>query len=81
MKSITIEGSTVINNLYKFLKETDADTIVIRTTLVKGGWYDNEADANAAGFNITRFINPEYIARHEFAECYRLTRRRRNHHG
>ena len=74
MKSITIEGKT-IGNLYGFLKITDADEIIVRTSRVKGGWHDNEYDANAAGFHINRFINPEYEARHEFAECYRITRK------
>ena len=64
-----------IRNLYAYLKATKADEIIIRTTYCTGGWHDNEFDAHAAGFNITRFINPEYEARHEFAECYRLTRR------
>ena len=74
MKRITIEGKT-IENLYSFLKRTDADEIIVRTTRVKGCWYDNEFDANAAGFHIVRFINPEYEARHEFSECYRITRK------
>lgn len=74
MKRITIEGQT-IGNLYRFLKCTDADEIIVRTSRVRGGWHDNEFDANAAGFNICRFINPEYEARHEFSECYKLTRR------
>ena len=74
MKKIVIENKT-IDNLYRFLKTTDADEIVVRTTRVKGCWYDNEADANAAGFHICRFINPVYEARHEFSECYKMTRR------
>lgn len=73
MKTIT-EKST-IRNLYTYLKNTDADEIIVRTTRCQGGWHDNEFDAHAAGFNISRFINPEYEARHEFAECYRITRR------
>lgn len=64
-----------IHNLYTYLKATKEDEIVVRTSRVKGGWHDNEFDAQAAGFNICRFINPELEARHEFAECYRLTRR------
>lgn len=67
--------NTTITNLYTFLKKTDLDEIIIRTSRVKGCWYDNEFDAHAAGFEIYRFQNPEYIARHEFAECYRLIRR------
>ncbi len=74
MKRITIEGKT-IENLYGFLKQTDADEITIRTSRVRGGWHDNEFDAHAAGFNIYRFINPEYVARHEFPDCYKITRR------
>lgn len=64
-----------IRNLYKYLKETTEDEIVVRTSYVKGGWHDNEFDANAAGFNIYRFINPELEARHEFAECYKFVRK------
>lgn len=70
-----ITETNTVRNLYKYLKETKADEIIIRTTRVSGGWHDNEFDANAAGFNISRFINPEYVAKHEFAECYRLVRR------
>lgn len=64
-----------IRNLYGYLMKTKADSIIVRTTLVSGGWNDNEFDANAAGFSICRFRNPEYEARHEFAECYRLIRK------
>lgn len=64
-----------IRNLYSFLKRTDLDEIVVRTTHVNGGWHDNEFDAHAAGFDIYRFQNPEMLARHEFAECYHLVRR------
>lgn len=70
-----VTENKTIRNLYAYLKATTADEIIIRTSRVTGGWHDNEFDANAAGFNISRFINPEYEARHEFAECYRLTRR------
>lgn len=73
-KEITIEGKT-IQNLYSFLKNTEYDTIIIRTSRVKGGWHDNEDNALFAGFNIWRFQNPEYIANHTFAECYKITRR------
>ena len=64
-----------IRNLYGYLMKTKADSVIVRTTLVSGGWDDNEFDANAAGFSICRFRNPEYEARHEFAECYRLVRK------
>lgn len=64
-----------IHNLYTYLKATKEDEIVVRTSRVKGGWHDNEFDAQAAGFDICRFINPALEARHEFAECYRLTRK------
>lgn len=74
MKRITVEGQ-VIKNIYSYLKHTDADEVVIRTSQVRGGWHDIEFDANAAGFNITRFINPEYEARHQFPECYKFWRR------
>ena len=64
-----------IANLYAYLKHTREDRIIVRTSYVAGCWYDNEFDAHAAGFEISRFQNPEYIKRHEFAECYLLTRR------
>lgn len=69
-----IETKT-ISNLYSYLKNTKENEIVIRTTRVKGGWHDAEFDAHAAGFNIYRFINPEYVLKHEFAECYKLIRK------
>ena len=64
-----------IQSLYSYLKTTNADEITVRTTHVKGCWHDNEFDAHAAGFEIYRFNNPEYEARHEFSECYKLIRR------
>ena len=66
----------MISNLYAYLKKTTADDIVIRTTHVSGGWHDNEFDAHAAGFDIYRFVNKEMAARHEFANCYHLVRRK-----
>ena len=64
-----------IENLYTYLRQTRENRIIVRTTYVAGGWYDNEFDAHAAGFEIRCFQNPEYLARREFAECYLLTRR------
>ena len=67
-------GDKKIDNLRKWLKQQDADRIIIRTTYCKGGWHDNEFDANAAGYSICRIQNPEWEARHEFAEAYLLTK-------
>ena len=64
-----------IENLYAYLRQTREDRIIVRTTRVAGDWHDNEFDAHAAGFEIRRFQNSEYLARREFAECYLLTRR------
>lgn len=64
----------MIENLYAYLIRTKEDEFIIKTSHVKGCWDDNEFDAYKAGFKIVRFINPEYKAKHEFAECYRLTR-------
>ena len=64
-----------VSDLQTFLRNTDADEIIGRTTYFEGGWHDIEFDANRAGFNICRFINEEYVRNHTFAECYRLTRR------
>jgi len=63
-----------VSNLRAFLRNTDADEIIGRTTYFSGGWHDNEFDAQCAGFNLCRFINPEYVRNHTFAACYRLTR-------
>ena len=63
-----------IPDLYTFLRHTDADEVITRTTYIPGGWHDNEFDANCAGFSICRFINEDYMRNHTFAECYRLTR-------
>lgn len=65
----------IVRNLYSYLINTKENEIIIRTSYVKGGWCDNELDAHLAGFNIVRFINPEYEAKHEFSECYKLTRK------
>ena len=71
----TITLTHPIPDLRTFLKNTDADEVITRTTYIPGGWHDNEFNANRAGFNICRFINEEYVRSHTFAECYRLTRR------
>lgn len=68
------KGDPKITNLRDFLKKQTADRIIIRTTWCKGGWHDNEFDAERAGFKICRIQNPEWEARHEFAEAYLLTR-------
>ena len=64
-----------ISNLYAYLMDTDEDEIIVRTSQVAGCWYDNEFNANAAGFMISRFTNKEMEARHEFSECYRIVRK------
>lgn len=64
-----------VSNLYAYLMNTKENEIVIRKTHVKGGWYDNEIAAHLAGFDIVRFINPEYEAKHEFSECYKFIRK------
>lgn len=73
----TIEITNRVGNLYSFLKSAavehklvKGDEIVMRTTYTQGGWHDNEFDANQAGFDICRFINPAYEATRTFAECY-----------
>ena len=66
-----------IRDLYAYLMATTENEIIVRTTHVKTGqgWHDDEFDANQAGFSISRFINPEYVKKHEFAECYYLKRK------
>ena len=66
-----------IRDLYAYLMATTENEIIVRTTHVKTGqgWHDDEFDANQAGFRISRFIYPEYVKKHEFAECYYLQRK------
>lgn len=64
-----------VEDLWKWLKKTEYDEIIIRTTRVAGGWHDNEFDAHHAGFDIFRFNDSEMSRRHEFSECYHLVRR------
>ena len=73
MKTITLTHR--IPDLCAFLRSTDADEIIARTTYIPGGWHDAEFEAHRAGFQISRFINEDYVRNHTFAECYRLTRR------
>ena len=74
MKKI-YDPKTKVENLYSYLKKTDADEIVIRTTRVAGCWYDAEFAAHAAGFECYRILDPQMVERHEFADCYRLIRK------
>lgn len=71
----TITETRHISSIYAYLLQTTADTVIVRTTRVSGGWYDVESSANSAGFNATRFINQDYVARREFSECYSFTRK------
>ena len=73
MKTITLTHR--IPDLCAFLRGTDADEIIARTTYIPGGWHEAEFAANRAGFQISRFLNEEYLRNHTFAECYRLIRR------
>ena len=73
MKRITLTRR--IPDLYAFLRDTDADEVITRTTYIPGDWHEAEFEAHRAGFQISRFINEDYVRNHTFAECYRLTRR------
>ena len=73
MNAITLTHR--IPDLGAFLRSTDADEIIARTTYIPGGWHEAEFAANRAGFQISRFIHEDYLRNHTFAECYRLTRR------
>lgn len=66
--------STKVEDLRTFLRNTDLDDILLRTSYVAGGWHDNEFDAHRAGFNIYRTHDQELADRHEFADCYHLVR-------
>ena len=73
MKTITLTHR--IPDLCTFLRGTDADEIIARTTYIPGDWHEVEFASHRAGFQISRFLNEEYLRNHTFAECYRLTRR------
>lgn len=75
MKNAERMVNQTVRNLRAFLLATKADRIILRTSMVAGCWYDNEADAESAGFTITRFIDAELEDRHEFSECYLLARK------
>lgn len=59
-----------IGNLSSFLKSTDLKNFIIVSGRVDGGWHDIEFTANAAGFNVYRFV-PDG----EFLEHYQFVRR------
>ena len=74
-----VKGDTKLslNDLCRFLRrerEAGTDEVIIRPTYICGGRDDVEMCAHAVscykGFG--RFINPELLARHEFADCYRF---------
>lgn len=73
MKTITLTHR--LSDLGAFLRGTDADEIIARTTYIPGGWHEAEFEAHRAGFQISRFLNKDYVRNHTFAEYYRLTRR------
>ena len=60
LSNVYVETKT-IRDLSRYLRNTDKDEIIVRTTYVKTGqgWHDDEFDANRAGFSISCFINPE----------------------
>ena len=57
MKTITLTHR--LSDLGTFLRSTDADEIIARTTYIPGGWHDAEFEAHRAGFQISSFINEE----------------------
>lgn len=69
------KGDAKIENLAQFLRNTKFNTLFIRTTYVMGGWHDNEFDANAAGFHISRTTFSEFEKAHEFSTVYQLIRK------
>ena len=73
MKTITLTHR--LSDLGAFLRGTDADEIIARTTYIPGGWHEAEFVANREGFKISRVIHEDYLRNHTFAECYRLIRR------
>ena len=73
MKTITLAHR--IPDLCAFLQGTDADEVIARTTYIPGGWHEAEFEAHRAGFQISHFLNDEYLRNRTFAECYHLTRR------
>ncbi len=64
-----------VSNLTEYLSNTKLNEIVLRISMVKGGWYENEMDAHLCGFDIYRFRNELLTEMYEFDECYLLVRR------
>lgn len=73
-KALTELGT--VSNLREYLSNTKLDEIVLRTSMVKGGWYENELTAHLCGFEISRFENDLLTEMGEFAKCYLITRRK-----
>ena len=64
-----------LDNLCRFLRKqrrAGLDEAVVRTTYVAGGWDDVQMCAHAVSCKVCRFINPELVERHEFADCFRF---------
>ena len=72
-KALTELGT--VSNLREYLSNTNRDEIVLRTSRVPGGWYENELTAHLCGFDIYRFRNELLTEMYEFDECYLLVRR------
>lgn len=73
-KALTELGT--VSNLREYLSNTNRDEIVLRTSRVPGGWYENELTAHLCGFEISRFENDLLAETGEFAKCYLITRRK-----
>ena len=71
----TITQTNRLSDLGAFLRGTGADETIARTTYIAAVWREAEFVAHRAGFQISRFLNEDYVRNHTFAECYRLTRR------
>ena len=69
MKTITLTHR--LSDLGAFLRGTDADEIIARTTYIPGGWHEAEFVANRAGFKISRFIHEDYTY------CFNVTENER----
>ena len=72
-KAVIHDPKIMVKGLKKFLGETTANEVIIRTTRVSGGWSENEFAAHAAGFDIF-LVHDKTLE--GFDECYRLIRRK-----
>ena len=50
-----------IEDLNAYLKANKPKMLIVLTSLVSGGWYDNEFDATQNGYKISRVRDYDYV--------------------